>query len=380
MKRKHYPAVTFAGASLLTMLPLVVLWFSLHGASSNEDIAIDVPTDPATNDKAIEDSTPKLASDTAITDTAITDTRQTQTRSEVPMTQAPAETIGSTQLADQLNAQPQFRLADTEIATPVITPWHHDVPAPVELPLEASELPAVNAFVAAAPQKESAIVSDSDMPELPRRPETDVTYYDATGHLAMRTQPQVPDPVLQQASANSSQKNTQKSSGAAGAVAGKKPKTKSRRSAPASEKTEEIIAVADSNRPFDKKRRGVGPGDVSGSLMEDVAIQTPLESAAVNRVENVVAISNARGWPVALIRSNLPDDVWWVQQMVGIQAQSFAARVNFGNEYSLSGSEYSLVIVFLDSPDEVRRFRIAKQFKEIPEGVRRSREFHYIRN
>ena len=115
-------------------------------------------------------------------------------------------------------------------------------------------------------------------------------------------------------------------------------------------------------------------------MLEDVAVQTPLESAPVGRVENVVAISNARGWPVALIRSDLPDDVWWVQQMVGIQAHSFAARVNFGNEYSLSGSEYSLVIVFLDSPDEVRRFRIAKQFKEIPEGVRRSREFHYIRN
>lgn len=39
-----------------------------------------------------------------------------------------------------------------------------------------------------------------------------------------------------------------------------------------------------------------------------------------------------------------------------------------------------MVIVFLDSPDEVRRFQIAKQFKDIPEGTRRSRGFHYIRN
>ncbi|MBL8819735.1 MAG: hypothetical protein JNL58_27165 [Planctomyces sp.] len=116
------------------------------------------------------------------------------------------------------------------------------------------------------------------------------------------------------------------------------------------------------------------------ALIEDLIIQTPLEVAGVGRVENLVGVTRATGWPVALVRSDLPDDVWWVQQIVGIQGNSFAARINFGNEYSVSGTAYTLVVVFLDSQDEVRRFRIAKQFKEIPTGVRRSREFHYIRN
>lgn len=116
------------------------------------------------------------------------------------------------------------------------------------------------------------------------------------------------------------------------------------------------------------------------ALIEEVLVQTPVEKAPVGRVENVVAKTTARGWPVALVKSDLPDDVWWVQQMVGIQGDSFGARVNFGNEYSLEGSSYRMVVVFLDSPDEVRRFRIAKQFKQIPEGVRRSREFTYVRN
>ena len=57
----------------------------------------------------------------------------------------------------------------------------------------------------------------------------------------------------------------------------------------------------------------------------------------------------------------------------------FPARVNFGNETSLSGSQYHLVFVFLESQDEVRRFNIAKQFKEIPAGVRRSREYTFVR-
>ena len=96
-------------------------------------------------------------------------------------------------------------------------------------------------------------------------------------------------------------------------------------------------------------------------------------------MENLVAVTRTKGWPIALIKSDLPDDHWWVQQMVGVRGNSFAARVNFGNEQSISGSVYHLVFVFLDSPDEVRRFRIAKQFKELPKGIRHSREYTFVR-
>lgn len=115
------------------------------------------------------------------------------------------------------------------------------------------------------------------------------------------------------------------------------------------------------------------------AAIEDVILQQPLESRPVSRVENIVAVTKAKGWPVALVRSDLPDDHWWVQQMVGIRGNAFAARANFGNENSIRGSVYHLVFVFLDSPDEVRRFRIAKQFRELPEGIRRSREFTFTR-
>lgn len=113
--------------------------------------------------------------------------------------------------------------------------------------------------------------------------------------------------------------------------------------------------------------------------LEDVILQQPLENRRVNRVENVVAMTRAKGWPIALVRSDLPDDFWWVQQMVGIRGNAFAARANFGNENSIPGSVYHMVIVFLDSPDEVRRFRIAKRFKDLPEGSRHSREFTFVR-
>ena len=120
-------------------------------------------------------------------------------------------------------------------------------------------------------------------------------------------------------------------------------------------------------------------GESPEAVMEEVILQQPLESRTVGRMENVVAVTRAQGWPVALVKSDLPDDQWWVQQMVGIRGNAFAARVNFGNEHSIRGSVYHLVFVFLDSPDEVRRFRIAKQFRKLPEGIRRSREYTFTR-
>jgi hypothetical protein len=116
------------------------------------------------------------------------------------------------------------------------------------------------------------------------------------------------------------------------------------------------------------------------AVLEEVVIQTPREGHPVAQIEDVMAGTNARGWPVVLVRSDLPDDLWWVQQGVGIQRNTFAARVNFGNTRSLSGTSYRLVVVFLDSQDEMMRFRLARQFKELPEGLRRSREFRYTRN
>lgn len=115
------------------------------------------------------------------------------------------------------------------------------------------------------------------------------------------------------------------------------------------------------------------------SPIVDVVLQQPFEQRPVQKVENLIATTQQPGWPIALVRSDIPGDAWWVQQMVGIRHRSFASRVNFGNNDSLPGSVYHLVIVFLDSADEARRFRIAKQFKDIPEGLRRSREYTFVR-
>jgi hypothetical protein len=201
------------------------------------------------------------------------------------------------------------------------------------------------------------------------------SHYQATGHLLMVGQSQAEELRVSEAEVAPRSAVVDRADSASGKSSRSRGRRDKDESPPATDKSAERSSRASiADKP-------AGQADASqAALIEDVIVQTPVETAPVGRVENVVAMTRAKGWPVALIRSDLPDDVWWVQQMVGIQGTSFAARVNFGNEYSLSGSAYRMVIVFLDSPDEVRRFRIAKQFREIPEGVRRSREFHYIRN
>jgi hypothetical protein len=118
----------------------------------------------------------------------------------------------------------------------------------------------------------------------------------------------------------------------------------------------------------------------AASIVEEVALRQPQENRPVTQIEDLIAVTTARGFPVALVRSDLPDDYWWVQQGVGIQGNSFSARVNFGNIKSLPGTSYTLVFVFLDTQPEMHRFQLAKQFKELPEGLRRSREFRFVRN
>lgn len=376
MKSKHYPVVTVFVAALLTILPALILSLSLGRSSADREIESAGLNDglfnevPVLQDKR-DQLSPPVAPDLNLNElpsafsksptTPVVEQRKTSTVELKP-------TRGSMTVPEVALANPVMRNALTDVPQPV------DV---IELDMAEIEQGEHNAL-ADVPKIDAAVI-DNGMMEMPTRPDTGASYYEATGHLAMRTQPTIPD-QSQPASQNATPKVTADTADSASAKGSKSKKRKSKSDDDLSTETVADVIRDASRQPVDMKVRGNKETPLDDEFLEDVAIQTPLESAPVGRVENVVAMTRAKGWPIALIRSDLPDDVWWVQQVVGIQGNSFAARVNFGNEYSLSGSAFDMVIVFLDSADEVRRFRIAKQFKEVPKGVRHSREFRYIRN
>ena len=374
-KHRHYLRVTVAVAMLFVVAPLLLVVLSLNGEAPNEDVAFDEPVAAKLESKSSVPPTLHNSPEPLIAE------QKLNTSFSVPQ-QAPLQTVIAAQPTPGIGEQersPQITVPEIAVATPII----QDVPKPIDVALESIEIDPLQPELENNKQPEEPVVADAGMLELPARQESGVNYYEATGHLAMRTQPQVPDPVKNQTQSSEAKKESQNESDTDIGKSAKSRSAKTRKpKADEKESVESVVAEAqaDAKLPIERLLPGNKTKSDSKTVTEDVAIQTPVESAPVGRVENVVAVTNAKGWPIALIRSDLPDDVWWVQQVIGIQGNSFAARVNFGNEYSVSGSEYRMVIVFLDSPDEVRRFRIAKQFKDIPEGTRRSREFHYIRN
>lgn len=372
---RRYLHATVAVAVLFVVAPLLFVVLSLDGEAPNEDFALD--------DHAETKAEPKSVAPSILNQTEIPATAEGKLDKS---TSVPGPAPTQTLIASQPTASVRKEESSPVVAVPeitVVTPIIHDVPQPIDVALESIEMDPSQTQPETIEQPEEPVVVDIGMAELLTKPEPGANHYEATGHLAMRTPPQVPDQGKNQTQSAEAKQETQNQSDTEVGAPAKGRSSKTRKPKTDENETVESIvaeARADSRLPVERILPGNNSKTDSKTVIEDVAIQTPVETAPVGRVENVVAMTNAKGWPIALIRSNLPDDVWWVQQVVGIQGNAFAARVNFGNEYSLSGSEYRMVIVFLDSPDEVRRFRIAKQFKDIPEGTRRSREFHYIRN
>ena len=380
MKRKHYPIATVVVATLLTVVPLFLLSLALPGNSIDSELASEESRDHNLLSSATVQQAASPVPIAAITDSRINAVNDDRSVTPVPPLIAEQRAAAS----GQVSGQPPSLLPEPPVPIPSSPTPGNDVPESAEAVVsQMPETPLAPALLPTNFPQPTPVVADMGVVDLPARPDAGASYYEATGHLALRTQAQVPDPLANRIEPSAPPKDAQAPVDAGEVTSERSRKSKSRRSTSEEKRPDETVsdlAKSDPRPLADLPRSGTKASADDDAFVEEVVIQTPVESALVSRVENVVAMTGARGWPIALVRSDLPDDVWWVQQVVGIQGNAFAARVNFGNEYSLSGSTFSMVIVFLDSPDEVRRFRIAKQFKDIPEGVRRSREFHYIRN
>ncbi len=159
-----------------------------------------------------------------------------------------------------------------------------------------------------AREAELAILNAEMNTALTTRPvEKPTAYFESTGHLAMIPPPKATNngnrpaaPVKQETTARKDSKRRPR-----GAEA------KSAASAPV-EATSSFGSSESGSWPVDVVDDGFGTN--AATVLEDVILQQPLENRPVGRVENVVAVTRAKGWPIALVRSDLPDDFWWVQQ------------------------------------------------------------------
>ncbi len=420
LKAKYYPHITILGAATLLAGPLclvLLLPYLQSDVGFDEDIPIvDTMLDTGMDNETALSPTIALA---ATTDVA-------------PAAQIPPSNSAPSEIADSgfhKTAEPgKFQDQASPGTRVAMLPKDSDpAPAMLEPRMDGSTAVTINDADAVL---EMAVLDDgmhderqptglevvpipSDVSEMAglRKPVVEFiepiyvapTHYDATGHLALThggtgamggtAIPPVATVRKSQPDANAKESISRESAALATNKDSGKPEYASSRAksraaraqmttVDASAEEKKVSGqIAMSSVPMVSSRMLIDGtfGEKPPEILEDVILQQPLESRPVGRMENVVAVTQAKGWPIALVKSDLPDDEWWVQQMVGIRGNAFSARVNFGNENSISGSVYHLVFVFLDSPDEVRRFRIAKQFKTLPEGVRHTREFTFIR-
>ena len=376
MKAKYYPHVTVFGVAMMFIAPLCFV-LSLPYLRTPED-SLDAEFADAIIDSAMA-SPESVASTTVPVESlgagfADDATQSTRVAMLPPKPAAPAMEYAmpesATKVVDDTMAVIDMATIDEGKADLMVVGSDSDVPLPLitTVPEAAYTSPVVSPssltsdLVTALPQ--AAVPSQSGDEVFVEPKVAAGTHFDATAHLAMRNG---------SLGSSESQDSTASTDGlvADGRVSRKITKADERKM------RSDMETLAGSGRNAVPKDGGFGISPEA--VLEEVILQQPLESRMVARMENVVAVTKAQGWPIALVKSDLPDDYWWVQQMVGIRGNAFAARVNFGNEHSIRGSVYHLIFVFLDSPDEVRRFRIAKQFKDLPEGIRRSREYTFTR-
>lgn len=368
MKPKHYPHITLAAAIAMMLLPaaMLLLISSPKEQSIDELIAAADSDRTVPSDGVLYDSVPSESGLSATGNPAVgtpssaeraptriamlsSENRQqaialdTKEAVAAETTAKPFTALSPTashQAADDIMRSAMIETQPTYAAAKVSPSTDSEVIANESELVETSV--DTNSKASAANDQLDQELNDA----LAKKTETDASHFDSTGHLAMSGR------INQSSSIRSRNPRSARS--------------------PKLLQTDSKAAMSDllDEDPF--------ASDPKAAIV-DIIIQQPSERRPVSKVENLIATTQQPGWPIALVRSDLPDDFWWVQQMVGIQNRSFASRVNFGNDNSIPGSVYHLVIVFLDSADEARRFRIAKQFKDLPEGLRRSREYTFVR-
>ncbi|MEZ6062416.1 MAG: hypothetical protein R3C19_18895 [Planctomycetaceae bacterium] len=358
MNSRQYPFVTIFAATLLTVIPLCLVFLCAPASSSVEsevDKELSGDAQPSNHDDTgpLHDASVAALPPAKNADTWSTDNGSYDSDSESLAAMVASASVTRTTDIGRDYSEHTGSFSAMSPAEAMMT--HIDEPEPAaadpvfDKPISEILTPRDTSPPALIGRRRPVTEFVDPVPEAP-------SYYDSTRHIAMADHARATANHADEKPAAKSPSRTDRSSGRRSRGSSKRDKDE--KDKPAA--TDPVVVTED-------------------ETLEDVVLQTPLESNRVDRVENVVGVTRATGWPIALVRSDLPGDDWWVQQMVGINGNSFAARVNFGNEDSLSGSAYRMVIVFLDSPDEVRRFRIAKQFKELPKGTRHSREFFYVR-
>lgn len=91
-------------------------------------------------------------------------------------------------------------------------------------------------------------------------------------------------------------------------------------------------------------------------------------SPRVGRVQEVEGNVNAPGMPIVFIKSGLPTEPWWVQNLpTPTGPKQFKVRLLFGNEKSAPGSQFHVVTVLMPKGAKLQDYKVGTQHHSLPE-------------
>ena len=99
----------------------------------------------------------------------------------------------------------------------------------------------------------------------------------------------------------------------------------------------------------------------------------------VNRVEHLT-FEVRQGWPVVLVRDANDKSPWWVQGRAERQdARTYLARAHFGNEKTVPGQRYQIVVLSVADESAAQQFETGTTLEEFPVNVPCSEPIEVVR-
>ena len=114
------------------------------------------------------------------------------------------------------------------------------------------------------------------------------------------------------------------------------------------------------------------------TTMSPIAVSTK-PGAPVNRVEHLTC-EVSQGWPVILVRDANDQSPWWVQGRAERQeAQRYSARAHFGNETTMPGQRYQIVVLSAADESAARQYETGTTLEQFPADLPHSEPIEVVR-
>lgn len=108
-------------------------------------------------------------------------------------------------------------------------------------------------------------------------------------------------------------------------------------------------------------------------------ITSPSPDAKVKTVTEVSGKMTSEGWPVVIVRSDLPNDQWWTQGQAKFgEGGSFTSTARFGNEKTQNGRGFLVAILTFPSAKAAEAFAPGTALETLPVGIPVSKEVAVI--